>query len=117
MTGFRLFAGAMWLALMAFTVFVIARDGLNLLPVFFGDIAAGHWPGQFNADFLTFLALSGLWTAWRSGFSAGGIALGVVAFFFGGGFLLAYLFLLSLRHGADPARILLGVHADKGSMT
>ena len=108
--GFRLFIGAMWLALAAFTAAVIARDGLDLLPVFFGAIAAGHWPGQFNADFMTFLALSGLWTAWRSGFTPGGLALGIVAFFMGGGFLLPYLLYLSFRHRGDPAPMLLGVH-------
>ena len=108
--AFRLFLGAMWLALAAFTAFVVMRDGLGLLPVFFGAIADGHWPGQFNADFLTFLALSGFWTAWRGGFTLGALGLGVVAFLFGGGFLLAYLILLSLRHAGDPAVILLGVH-------
>ncbi len=108
--GFRLFIGAMWLALAAFTAAVIWRDGLNLLPVFFGAIADGHWPGQFNADFLSFLALSGFWTAWRSGFSPGGLTLGIFAFFLGGGFLLPYLFYLSLRHRGDPAQMLLGVH-------
>lgn len=39
-------------------------------------MAAMTWPGQFNADFMTFLSLSGLWIAWRHHFSAGGMALG-----------------------------------------
>jgi hypothetical protein len=112
MAGFRLFVGVMWLALAGYTAMVIARDGVDLLPVFFGAMAEGHWPGQFNADFTTMLALSGFWAAWRSGFTAGGVALGLVAFSLGGAFLLAYLFYLTFRHGGDPAQILLGVHAN-----
>ena len=81
MTALRLYLILAWTALITFTAFVIGRDGLNLLPVFFGDIAAGHWPGQFNADFLSMLALSALWTGWRSGWSAAGWALAVMAFF------------------------------------
>jgi hypothetical protein len=111
--AFRVFIGAMWLALTAFTALVIARNGLGLLPVFFGAIRDGHWPGQFNADFLTFLALSGFWTAWRSGFSAGGLALGAVAFFMGGGFLLVYLLYLAFKYRNDPAPMLLGVNAKR----
>ena len=42
MTAFRLYLILAWTALVAFTARVIARDGLNLLPVFFGDIASGH---------------------------------------------------------------------------
>lgn len=113
MAGFRVLLAAMWIALVAYTALVIGRDGLDIMPIFFGAIADGHWPGQFNADFTTFLVLSGVWTAWRGGFSGGALLLGLVAFFMGGGFLLAYLLWLSFRHHGDPARILLGVHADK----
>lgn len=37
-----------------------ASHAWNLFPVFFGDIAAMTWAGQFNADFTGFLLLSGL---------------------------------------------------------
>lgn len=114
MAAFRLFVLVMWLALVGFTAAVISRDGLNLLPVFFGAMREGHWPGQFNADFSTFLALSGFWTAWRSGFTPAAIALGIFASLMGGAFLLAYLLYLSWRCGGDPARILLGVHHKSG---
>lgn len=115
MTAFRLYLILAWTALIAFTAFVIGRDGMNLLPVFFGDIAKGHWPGQFNADFMTMLALSALWTGWRNGWSAAGWALAVLAFFFGGGFLMAYLLILLHRAKGDMRRVLLGVHADPAS--
>jgi len=111
MTGFRIYLILAWTALIAFTTFVIGRDGLNLLPVFFGDIVGGHWPGQFNADFMSMLALSALWTGWRNGWSGLGWGLAIAAFFFGGGFLMAYLLILLHRENGDLRRVLLGVHA------
>jgi hypothetical protein len=111
--AFRIFMGLMWLSLAGYTALVISQDGLDLLPIFFGAISEGHWPGQFNVDFMTFLALSGFWTAWRFGFSASGIALGILAFFLGGGFLLPFLFYLSFKHQGNPSIMLLGIHANK----
>ena len=80
MRAFQLLLIALWLVLAGYTGVVIARHGLDLLPIFFGDMAKLAWPGQFNLDFLCFLVLSALWTAWRNGFSAGGLALALVAF-------------------------------------
>lgn len=111
MTSFRLYLILAWTALIAFTAFVIGRDGLGLLPVFFGAIGEGHWPGQFNADFMTMLALSALWTGWRNGWSPSGWVLAVMAFFLGGAFLMAYLLILLHREGGDLRRVLLGVRA------
>lgn len=42
-----------------------ALRGWNFMPVFFRDIIALTWPGQFNLDFSCLLSLSGLWLAWR----------------------------------------------------
>lgn len=106
MTGFRIVLATLWLMLAAYTGFVIARHGIDLLPIFFGDIAALGWPGQFNLDFLCFLTLSALWTAWRNGFSAGGLLLAIVAFFGGAGFLLPYLLWLSIRHRGNIRQML-----------
>lgn len=111
MTALRLVLIVLWTALLAFTAFVIGREGLDFLSPFFGAIAAGGWQGQFNADFLTFLVLSALWTGWRSGWNAGGTGLAVLAFFGGGGFLLPYLLILLHREKGDMARVLLGRHA------
>lgn len=69
------------IALTVYTALVIDRGGWDLLAVFFGDMAAIGWPGQFNLDFMGFLALSALWTAWRGRFAPGALALGGVAFF------------------------------------
>lgn len=96
--------------LTGYTLVVIQNHGMNLLPVFFGDMAAIAWPGQFNLDFLGFLVLSALWTAWRNGFSALGLVLAVIAFFGGMAFLSTYLLILSL--GTTSIRdMLLGIHA------
>jgi hypothetical protein len=108
MLPFRFLLAAMWLVLLAYTALVIAAHGLNLIPVFFGDIARMGWPGQFNLDFLMFLVLSALWTAWRDRFSPVGLLLALVALFGGAGFLLPYLLILTLRAQGDMARVLLG---------
>ncbi len=98
----------MWLILAIYTTVVIAHHGVDLLPVFFGDIGKIAWPGQFNLDFLCFLTLSAAWTAWRNSYSATGLGLAVVAFFGGAGFLLPYLLILTVRTGGDMAEVLLG---------
>lgn len=107
MTGFRLLLVTLWLGLLAYTAAVVTRDGMGLLPIFFGDIAKVAWPGQFNLDFLCFLTLSALWTAWRNSFSALGLGLAVAAFFGGAGFLLPYLLILSVRTRGDVKAMLL----------
>ena len=92
-----------------YTIPVVAEYGLlSLLPTFFGDMAEMGWPGQFNLDFMGFLTLAGLWTAWRNHFSALGVLLGVVAFFGGIPFLTTYLLVLSFQSGGDVKVMLLG---------
>ncbi len=59
------------------------------------------WPGQFNLDFMGFLALSAIWVAWRHQFSAGGLGLAVLAFFGGMLFLSIYLLIHTSRAGGD----------------
>ena len=93
--------------LTAYTAIVICNHGWNLMPVFFGDMALMGWPGQFNLDFIGFLMLSALWTAWRNSFSPLGLALAVVAFFGGMMFLSIYVLILSLT-ARDIQDIVLG---------
>ncbi|MEO5865763.1 MAG: hypothetical protein ABIS14_13045 [Sphingomonas sp.] len=106
--AFRVLLVVLLLWLGGYTISVSVHHGLNLLPVFFGDLAAMAWPGQFNADFLTFLSLSAAWVAWRHHFSAVGLVLAMLAFFAGGLFLCIYLLVLGARPGADLPTILLG---------
>lgn len=108
MTMFRLFLATSLVAIVAYTSVTIANHSWNLLPVFFGDMAEMGWPGQFNLDFMCFLALSALWVAWRHQFSAAGLGLAVVAFFGGMLFLSIYLLVHTGRAGCDMKVLLIG---------
>lgn len=81
---------------------------MDLLPVFFGDMAKMGWPGQFNLDFMCMLMLSALWVAWRHRFSGRGLALGLLAFFGGALFLSVYLLVVTLGADGDVEALLLG---------
>lgn len=104
----RLLLMLILLVLSGYTAVVISNHGWNLLPVFFGDMSAMAWPGQFNLDFMGFLILSALWTAWRHHFSPAGIALGVLAFFGGMMFLTIYLLVSSYQVKGSVKALLLG---------
>ena len=108
MTLFRLFLFACLAAIASYTSVTIAHHGINLLPVFVGDMAEMAWPGQFNLDFTCFLALSALWVSWRHQFSPAGLALGVIAFFGGMLFLSIYLLIHTGRSRGDIRAVLLG---------
>ncbi len=108
MTQFRILLGLMLISLLIYTVIVISNHGLNLFPIFFGDIKAMTWPGQFNFDFLGFLVLSGLWVSWRHHFSAKGLVLGAIALTCGILFLSVYLLVISFKTEGDIKKIMLG---------
>ncbi|MEM8826705.1 MAG: hypothetical protein AAGD40_07260 [Pseudomonadota bacterium] len=108
MVPFRLLIAALYAVLLVYTLVVIGKDGMGLLPIFFGDIAAVRWPGQFNLDFLCFLVLNATWLAWRHHFTPLGLALGILGFFGGFGVLGIYLIWASVRAKGDPAVLLLG---------
>lgn len=108
MTAFRLLLVVMLTVIIGYTLVTGANHGWNLVPIFFGDIATMDWHGQFDLDFMCFLALSGLWTAWRNDFSPAGLLLGVVAFFMGTVFLTIYLLVLLSASRGDMAAVMLG---------
>lgn len=108
---FRTLTVIIFAALLVYTAMVASSHGLNLLPVFFGDMAKLGWPGQFNLDFMFMLAFSALWVSWRHRFSGAGLALGLLAFFGGALFLSAYLFIESLRAKGDARHLVLGSNA------
>jgi hypothetical protein len=91
-----------------YTLKVGFGHGWNLMPIFFGNIITMDWQGQFNMDFMSFLALSAIWVSWRHQFSAGGLVLGVIAFFGGMIFLAPYLIWASLKAKGDVRVLLLG---------
>ncbi|MDA0267158.1 MAG: hypothetical protein O2890_03945 [Cyanobacteria bacterium] len=108
MNAFRTLLIVMFVGIVAYTLIVGVTQGWNLIPVFFGDLAAMTWPGQFNFDFTCFLVLSGLWIAWRHQFSPGGVALGLIATV--GGILVVapYLLLATFQASGDMPVLLLG---------
>jgi len=108
---FRVFLVAVFVSIIIYTAVTISNHGLNLLPVFFGDMKAMAWPGQFNFDFMMFLALSSLWTAWRNKFSLAGLGLAVLAFFGGMLFLSLYLFILTFKTNGNLLHVLIGDRA------
>ena len=107
MGALRIYLSIIFVVILGYTSVTIANHGMNLLPVFFGDMATMAWPGQFNLDFMLMLTLSGLWVAWRHEFSPGGLALGLLAVFGGAMFLSTYLLILTSRD-RDVRRLLLG---------
>jgi hypothetical protein len=108
MVAFRLLLAAIFATVVVYTAVVIANHGMNLLPIFFGDIARMEWPGQFNLDFLGFLVLSAFWLSWRHHFSAGGLALGLLGLLGGVPVLTAYLLAASIAANGDAKVLLLG---------
>ena len=108
MTAFRLFLVTIFVAIAVYTGVVVFNHGMGLLPVFFGDMAEMGWPGQFNLDFMCFLALSALWLSWRHQFSPGGLVIGLCGFFGGAFFLIAYLLVVSFQVNGDVKALLLG---------
>jgi len=111
MTAFRILTVGLFACLVIYTGIVAANHGLGLFGVFFGDLAAFNWPGQFNLDFLCYLLLGALWIGWRHGFSPKGSALAIIGIFGGGIFLFGYLFWATFAARGDVRTLLLGKHA------
>jgi hypothetical protein len=113
--AFRIYLIAVIVCLGTYTMVVGLNHGWNLLPIFFGDMLAMTWPGQFNSDFMSFLMLSGLWLAWRHQFSPGGLALGLLGIFGGMMVLAPYLLYASYQANGDARVLLLGKANAAGS--
>jgi len=108
MKAFRILLVVMETCIIVYTVVVGFNHGWNLLAVFFGDMAAMTWAGQFNFDFTCFLILSGLWLAWRHHFSPGGLVLGVLGVFGGIMVLAPYLLWASFNANGDMKVLFMG---------
>lgn len=108
MTLFRLMLATMMVVLIGYTAAVIGAHGWGLLPIFFGDIAAMGWPGQFNLDFSFMLNLAIVWILWRHGFSPAGFALALLVPLGGSAYISLYLLVMSFRVGGDTRRLMLG---------
>ena len=108
MSLLRLYALIFLIVLTVYTGIVIANHGANLVPIFFNDMKAMAWPGQFNLDFMGFLILSALWVGWRHEYSLTGWVLTPLALFGGMLFLTLYLLIMSFRVNGDLKTLLIG---------
>lgn len=102
------------IAIYGYTLVVIGRDGFGLIPVFFGNLFAVNWSGQFNLDFATYLILSALWVAWRHKFSGAGLMMAAIASVAGMAFFAPYL-LVQMRRADSVGALLLGAQGKKGA--
>lgn len=105
---FRIFLVVLFLSTLFYTIVVGVNNGWNLVNVFFRDVTAMIWAGQFNLDFLCHLMLSGLWIAWRNNFSTKGILLGVLGSVGGILVLAPYLFALSFKVNGNMKELFMG---------
>ena len=106
--AFRILLIMMIISILGYTVTVGFTHGWDLFSVFFVDMLAMTWPGQFNFDFMCLLMLSGLWLAWRHRFSPAGIVIGMLGLFGGTLFLAPYLLIVSFKANGQINEILLG---------
>lgn len=110
MTAFRTLLVIIFATVFVYTIPVTLNHGMNLHAIFFSDILAVNWPGQFNLDFFGMLMLSGFWMAWRQEFTPGGLFVGLLGLNLGAPMLAAYLLVVSFRSNGDPAEMLLGIN-------
>ncbi|MCB1193485.1 MAG: hypothetical protein H7A23_21420 [Leptospiraceae bacterium] len=108
MKAFQILLAILITGILIYTGITGFQHGWNLFPIFFGDIAAMTWSGQFNFDFSCFLILSGLWLAWRNNFSLGGLALGALGIVGGIMLLAPYLLFISFKSKGDMKEFFLG---------
>ena len=108
MNAFRTLLVFMFVGIVAYTLIAGINHGWNLFPLFFEEIAAITWPGQFNFDFTCFLLLSGSWIAWRHHFSPGGIALGLIGTVGGIMVVAPYLLFATFQANGNMGVLLLG---------
>lgn len=90
------------------TILAFQREGAGLFQVFMGNMLAGGWNGQFNADFTCYLMLSGLWLIWRNHFHPAAILMGIAASILGIVAFAPYLVYLLYREKGDVAKVFVG---------
>jgi uncharacterized membrane protein len=99
---------AQTIALLVYSFLAFQQEGAGLFQVFFSNISAFGWNGQFNLDFACYLLLSGLWIMWRNRFSGVSIGIGVVASVLGIIFFAPYLLYLLAKESGNVRKLLIG---------
>ncbi len=95
-------------AIYIYTIIVFSNEGTNYIDVYFGDIAAFNWSGQFNLDFSYYLIFSACWIMWRNRFSVFSIILGLIAATNGMVVFAPYLLYLLFKENGDIKKVLTG---------
>lgn len=112
MTLLRNFTLLLFLAITIYTFYVGFVQGWDFITPFLTVLFSMTWQGQFALDFMCYLMLSGLWVAWRGGFSGASIALGLLAAVMGMLIFGVLLLLFIAQSDGDMRKLLLGTHAD-----
>jgi hypothetical protein len=96
------------IGLLIYTLFAFQTEGADLFSVFTHNVLSLNWSGQFNLDFLCYLALSGFWIMWRNKFTTKSIILGLLAMVLGILMFAPYLLWLTNRENGNIKRVLIG---------
>jgi hypothetical protein len=99
-----LFSVTIWV----YTIAVLANSDSGSLGVFFTDIMAVTWRGQFNVDFLCYVILAAFWIAWRNCFTPIGIAMAIIGGSLGMLFLAPYLLSNVIKKKGNLTLVFLG---------
>ena len=100
----------MLISIWIYSIMAGLKDGWSdLYPIFFNNILAVNWSGQFNLDFSFYLTLSGLWIMWREKFSGKSILIGIAAAFLGMMAFGIYVLIESWKVKGDIRKLLLGI--------
>lgn len=111
MTFLRNFTVLLFLVVAAHTAYTGFLHGWDFLSAFMTVLVSLTWPGQFALDFMCYLLLSGLWVAWRGGFTGASIGLGLLAAIMGMLVFAILLLVFIARSKGDIRKLFLGVHA------
>ena len=112
MAPFRILLITLFLCLASYAAILAASGQFDFVTPILSSVPALTWQGHLNLDFLSYLVLAGTWIAWRSGFTASGIAVGVLSTMLGMMFFAPYALYLISRSNNDPRKLLLGVHTE-----
>ncbi len=111
----RLFVTFLVTLIFVHTALTVLNHGWDFVSVFVTDLFSLTWRGQFSLDFLSYLMLSGLWVAWRGGFTGPSIAQGIAAATLGLLFFGVLLLIYMTQSRGDLRALILGVHDTYGA--
>ncbi|MGB4771594.1 MAG: hypothetical protein WBP58_09050 [Chitinophagaceae bacterium] len=106
--AFKFLLVVMAVLVLVYTGLAMQKEGGDLFSVFFANIKALGWNGQFNLDFSCYLLLSGLWIMWRNRFSGTSIVIGLIASILGIIFFAPYLLWSLYQAKGDLKMMLIG---------